>query len=213
MIAPSREAESVRVWDLAVRVFHWSLAAAFFVAYFTEDDLLAVHVWAGYAVGGLIAFRLVWGFVGTRHARFADFLFGPFAALRYLIDLPLGRSERHLGHSPAGAWMVYVLLAGCLLVVVTGLLAYGAEGKGPLAGIATSAPALDIAASARADEDEREENEGEEFFEEVHEVLSEIVMILVILHILGVILASVAHRENLTRAMWTGRKRPLSNSG
>ena len=76
----------VKVWDGFVRLFHWSLVIAFFVAYFTEpeDATLSVHVWAGYFVGGLIVLRVIWGFIGSRHARFSDFAFGPFRALAYL---------------------------------------------------------------------------------------------------------------------------------
>ena len=103
---PGRAPGTVHVWDRAVRVFHWTLAAAFFLAYFTEDDLLAIHVWTGYLIGGLIVLRLVWGLVGPRHARFSDFVTTPVTAWRYFIAMIPLRSRRHLGHSPAGGMMV-----------------------------------------------------------------------------------------------------------
>jgi cytochrome b len=209
---PHKAASEVRVWDPFVRCFHWSLIVAFFIAYFTEDELIALHVWAGYAVGGLVVLRILWGFVGTEHARFSDFLFGPFAALRYLRDLAGFRAPRHLGHSPAGGFMTYLLLAGCVLIVATGLLTYGARGHGPLGGYVENlapltAPA--VVSSARAEEGEgraRKDRPGR-FYKEVHEALANIVLALVFLHVGGVLLASLAHRENLVRAMVTGRKR------
>jgi cytochrome b len=209
-------AGDVRVWDPFVRFFHWSLAAAFFVAYFTEDEVMALHVWAGYAVGGLVLLRVLWGFVGTRHARFSDFLFGPFAALQYLRDLALFRAPRHIGHSPAGAFMVFLLLGACLLIVATGLLAYGAEGHGPLKGYVEAvepSPTIAVVSQARADTNERvrsgdsRKSRAGELYEDLHEVLANVGMTLVLLHIAGVLLASLVHRENLTRAMVTGRKR------
>jgi len=209
-------AAMVRVWDPFVRVFHWSLVVAYFVAFFTEDDLMTVHVWAGYVVGGLVLLRILWGFVGTKHARFSDFAYGPVAALRYLLALLTFRAERHIGHSPAGAAMVYALLVSLLLAVATGLLAYGAERKGPLAPLfAADAPAIVLMVpAARADDDddknERSERRKREdsFWEEVHEVFANLTLLLVLLHIGGVALASLVHRENLARSMITGRKRP-----
>lgn len=102
-------APAVRVWDPFVRAF-WSLVAAFFVAYFTEpeDAGFAVHVWAGYFIGGLIVLRVIWGFVGTEHARFRDFAFGPFRALAYLGDLARGaRSVISATARPAHGWSIH----------------------------------------------------------------------------------------------------------
>ncbi|MEE9479215.1 MAG: cytochrome b/b6 domain-containing protein, partial [Kiloniellales bacterium] len=98
----------VRVWDIFVRVSHWALAAGFFVAYFTEDNLLLLHVWAGYLVGVLVVLRLLWGVVGPKHARFTDFVCGPRRAAGYLLDLFRFRAPRYLGHSPAGGAMAVV---------------------------------------------------------------------------------------------------------
>ena len=97
----------VYIWDTFVRLFHWTLVVSFTVAYLTEDDLLTVHVWAGYVVGALIVARIVWGFVGSSRASFSDFLYKPTTTLRYVRGLVLFRGgERHLGHSPGGGYMV-----------------------------------------------------------------------------------------------------------
>ena len=214
-------AAEVQVWDLFVRVFHWTLMAAFLVAYFVEaeDSTLALHVWAGYAVGGLVVLRILWGFIGPKHARFRDFLFGPFTALRYLMGLFGGSTKRYLGHSPAGAWMVFVLLVGLAVTVVSGMAVYGEEeGRGPLAPL-FAAVEYDVSnaifgGSAHADEhgNDRDEETGREgnngeFFEELHDIFANLTLFLAILHVGGVGLASLAHRENLVRAMITGKKR------
>lgn len=178
----------VYVWDRFVRLFHWILVVAFTVAYLTEDDLLSVHVWAGYLVGGLIVARVIWGFVGPAHARFSDFVTTPAEALRYVRDLLLLRAERHLGHSPGGGAMVVVLLVMLAATVVTGLVVYGGDQQaGPLAGMFTK--------------------ETGEAMEEVHDVLANITLALVIAHVATVVFASFAHRENLVRSMLTGYKR------
>ncbi len=178
----------VYVWDRFVRLFHWILVVAFTVAYLTEDDLLSVHVWAGYLVGGLIVARVIWGFVGPAHARFSDFVTTQAEALRYVRDLLLLRAERHLGHSPGGGAMVVVLLVMLAATVVTGLVVYGGDQQaGPLAGMFTK--------------------ETGEAMEEVHDVLANITLALVIAHVATVVFASFAHRENLVRSMLTGYKR------
>lgn len=216
-------ARGVRVWDPLVRIFHWFLALSFFLAYFTEDDLLTLHVWAGYVAGALVVSRIIWGFVGPRHARFGDFLYGPVETWRYLIGLVTFRAKRYLGHSPAGGAMVLALLLGVAATVWTGLELYAVEeNAGPLA----RAPALGIDraklfsgmdAHADEDRDEREEEDGEregddgkdddELWEELHEAVANFVLVLVLLHVAGVLLASIVHKENLTRSMLTGYKR------
>ncbi|MGI9385150.1 MAG: cytochrome b/b6 domain-containing protein [Methyloligellaceae bacterium] len=214
---------TVRVWDPFVRAFHWTLVVAFFAAYVTDDDVLAVHVWAGYAVGGLVLLRVVWGFIGPRHARFSDFVFAPMTVWRYAIDLLQLRAERHLGHSPVGGAMVVALLVGLAATVWSGLETHAVENSaGPLAmpnqALRSASPAGPlIVTSARADDrhrdDDRRENdegdEGDDVWEELHEVLADLVFVLVILHIGGVALASIVHRENLVRSMITGDKRAL----
>jgi cytochrome b len=189
MLSPDpKAAPQVYVWDPLIRLFHWTLVVAFFIAYFTEDDLLTVHVWAGYVVGGLVMARVIWGFVGPKHARFSDFVYTPGEIFRYVRDLILFHAERHLGHSPGGGAMIVVLLLLLTATVVTGLVVYGGDQQaGPLAGLFTE--------------------EFGESFEEVHEVLANITLALVFAHVAAVILASFVFRENLVRAMVTGYKR------
>jgi cytochrome b len=180
-------AAQVPVWDRFVRVFHWSLVLAFTVAYLIEEPHI-VHVWAGYVIAGLIVARIVWGFAGSPHARFADFVYRPTTAFAYLRDLVRMRGKRYLGHSPAGGYMVLLLLVMLALTGIAGLIVYGGEeNAGPLAGMVSEATA--------------------EQFEEVHEVLANITLALIFVHIAAVIFASFAHRENLVRAMFTGKKR------
>lgn len=112
----------ILVWDIPTRVFHWLLAISFTGAYLTaeSESWRLVHVTLGYTFGGLILFRLAWGLIGTRHARFSDFSFGPRRVLAYLRSVLGGTPEHHVGHNPAGSWAVVALLALVALTAVTG---------------------------------------------------------------------------------------------
>ena len=176
------DSSRVRVWDLPVRVFHWALAASFAGAYVLAESerWRNVHVMLGYTVLGLVAFRLAWGMVGTRYARFGSFAFSPLAAVRHLREEVTGRGRRYLGHNPAGSWAVWGLLVLGAATGITGYLTFNEVG-------------------------------GSEAFEEVHEVLANAWLALVVLHVLGVIFSSVMQRESLVRAMWTGYKSGLAD--
>jgi cytochrome b len=181
--------EYVRVWDPFVRIFHWSVVLLFTVAYVTEDDLLSLHVWAGYLIGVLVALRFLWGFIGPRHARFSDFIASPPAVRSYLADLLRFRGRRHLGHSPAGGAMVIALMGMLLLIVLSGMALYAArDGAGPLAQFVPVNRSLSRSIKG------------------VHEILANVTVALIGLHILGVLLASLVHGENLIRSMINGRK-------
>jgi cytochrome b len=199
----------IRVWDPVVRIFHWSLVAAFTIAWLTgEEEDSRLHELAGYAVIGLVLIRVVWGFVGFR-----DFIYRPATVLAYARDMLAGKSKRYLGHNPLGGMMIIALLLSLLAASVSGLVLQGVkEGTGPFAAItastAVTAPA--VISRAVADDDDKENNggngEADETWKELHEFFANLSLLLVALHIAGVIVGSLVHRENLVRAMFTGRK-------
>ena len=172
---------TVKVWDPLVRIFHWSLAGLFLANFFTEEGEL-VHRGIGYVLLGLIAVRFVWGWVGTRHARFSDWVPGPRRLRDYLRDRLAGRSQRQLGHNPGAAVMILALLGGVLLVGLTGWM------------------------------QTTDAFFGAGWLEDVHEVLSYGVLALVGLHVLAAVGESVHYGENLVAAMIHGRKRALGRN-
>lgn len=192
-----KSSNEIKVWDPLVRIFHWSLVVTFFVAFLSGDEWENLHVAAGYGVAGLVVFRLIWGVIGTRHARFSDFVFSPATVIAYLKELATLRAKRYLGHNPAGGWMVVALLGSLALTTLTGMTAHG-----------TFKVATSLIPVAVADEDgeEGDEGEGDELFEEIHEFFAYLTLLLVALHVAGVVVSSLYHRENLVRAMLTGRK-------
>ena len=194
------EKKEVPVWDIAVRTFHWTLVAAFTVAYLTEDDFETLHVYAGYLVLGLICFRVFWGLIGTRHARFSDFVCGIKTIRQYLKSILAGNPRHYLGHNPAGGMMILVMLFSLLVLSYSGLKTYAEDGKGPLAHTEIS-----IVATAFAHEKHHRSAKGE-FWEEIHEFLANFTLLLIFIHLAGVVVSSVVHRENLVRAMVTGKK-------
>jgi len=204
----------IRVWDPLVRIFHWSLVLAFSVAYLSGDEESDLHIYSGYIVAGLIVFRLLWGFVGTRYARFSDFVCTPKNVLAYLKSMLAGNPKRYLGHNPAGGAMIIALLLSLIVVTYSGLKVYALEeGAGPLA---QSTIEMNIISTAHADDDDHDNSDGksgeedefwEDFWEEVHEASANFVLFLVFLHVAGVILAGRQHKENLVKAMISGNKR------
>ena len=187
------DASMMPVWDPLVRIVHWAVVLGFVVAYLTEDDLLTLHLWAGYAVGGLVGLRIVWGLIRTRHARFSDFLFSRREVMHNLKELAEFRPRRHLGHSPAGCVMIVLLLVSLLATVVSGIWVYAsASNAGPLAGIVASDPGG--------------------IWDVIHETFSNLTLLLASLHVVAVLLVSWLTRENLVKAMFTGVKRQLESS-
>lgn len=167
----------VRIWDLPTRVFHWSLALSFFGAYLLAESerVRHLHVMFGYTVIALVVFRLIWGFLGTRYARFRSFAFGPRAVVDHLKGLARRDVPGHTGHTPAGSWAIWLMLLLALVTAVSGYLYF---------------------------------NEiGGETMEELHEVAANAWLFVVFVHVAGVIVSSVAERQNLARAMVTGYKK------
>jgi cytochrome b len=173
----SPQAKTVRVWDPFVRIFHWSLVGLFAVAFVTGDETEWLHIRVGYAISGLVALRIMWGFVGIRHARFSDFVRSPRDTATYLSQAAQRKAPRHLGHNPAGGIMVVALL-----VMIAGIAATG---------FAMTTDAF----------------WGAEWVEDLHEGLVYTTIGLIVLHVAGVVISGLEHGENLVKAMITGRKR------
>ena len=169
--------QTVRVWDLFVRIFHWSLATSFVVAWFTSHSSEEVHHLAGYAAVALVTLRAIWGVVGTHYARFAQFARPPRTVLAYLSDITTGREARHIGHNPAGGAMILALLATMSLTALTGWMMT------------------------------TDQFWGVEWVTKAHDWIAHGLLLLVFGHLAGVLVASLRHRENLVRAMLTGWKR------
>ncbi len=192
--------EQVRVWDPFVRLFHWGVAGGFAISYLSGGEIEKPHVFMGYIIAALLLARWIWGVVGPRRARFTDFVYKPRTVLGYLRDLVTFRAKRHLGHSPAGGAMVVALMISLSATVGVGMTLYAVEsGKGPLSSVIAYDP---------PPETQPGEEEEDSALVELHEAVATITLWLVILHLGGVALASLVHRENLVRAMISGRKRP-----
>ena len=199
----------IRVWDLVVRFGHWLLVACFLTAWFTEGEPRWLHTSAGYGVAIVLAFRIPWGFLGTRHARFRDFLYPPRDVIAYLRGLLARRPKHFLGHNPAGGLMVVALMFALAGTAGTGMVFYDANsGKGPVATVRLWSAGLPTDGSVRHHRDKARAH----FWEEVHETFANATMLLVALHIAGVVVSSALHRENLVRAMITGRKQVPSQA-
>ena len=176
---PEKSAGSTYVWDLPTRLFHWALVACIAVAWWTGGTGEEIHEILGYTVAGLIVFRIFWGLTGTRYAKFTSFAYSPLRIYRYLVDLIAGRAKRHLGHNPAGGAMIFALILVLIALVSTGIMMHMLM----FFGLA--------------------------WVEKTHEYASDVLLIMISLHVLGVVVSSLAHRENLIAAMLTGYKKAL----
>lgn len=185
-----KDSTNIKVWDPLVRFFHWSLVVAFFMAYITEEELLSVHTWAGYLVLTLVFIRVIWGLIGTKYARFSDFIYRPATIIQFLKDTISLKAKRYIGHNPAGGAMVLMLLVSLMATAGTGIFLLGAEEQ--------SGPAAALFGQSRYF--------WAEILEEVHEFFANFTVLLVFVHIAGVVVESLIHGENLVSAMLTGFK-------
>ncbi|MCC6534894.1 MAG: cytochrome b/b6 domain-containing protein [Burkholderiales bacterium] len=185
------ETVSVAIWDLPVRIVHWALVVLIAASWVTSEiagEAMTYHLWCGYAVLTLVIFRIVWGFAGSAHARFSDFVYGPVAVARYVGGLLRLDAQRFRGHNPAGGWSVIALLLCLLVQALTGLFTNDEISvEGPLTG--------------------RVSAEASELLSTIHRWNFYVLMAFVCLHIAAVLFYWLVKRENLIGAMITGRKR------
>ena len=172
----------VLVWDLFVRIFHWSIVAGYVITMFLSEEGHTLHRWTGYAILTLIVLRIIWGFIGTPHARFRDFFPTPKRLLTYFSQLKKGKEPRYIGHNPAGAAMMIALILCMSACCVTGWM-----------------QGLDAFW-------------GEEWLQEIHEFFANSILALAGLHVLGAVIESFRHHENLVRSMITGYKRAAKDT-
>ena len=189
--------DTIKVWDIAVRVFHWSLVLFFFISYASED-LELVHEYSGYAVLFLVTFRIIWGVIGTKYARFSDFVKRPLVVISYLKTL--AHPKRYIGHNPAGGAMVILLLLSIALTGATGYKTMYPDSNL----LMLNSIDVSLVKNALADDDE---HEGDEFWEEIHEFFANATLFFIAVHVLGVLYSSFIHNENLIRSMVDGKKR------
>lgn len=179
--------ERIRVWDWGVRLGHWLLVVAFFTIYY-KSRKFPLHAYGGYLIFAIILWRFVWGFVGTKYARFSSFIYSPREILTYSVAaFRLGHAKEYLSHNPMGSIMVFVLLFGVLANCILGVLLYSAqELSGPLGELVPTV--------------------WEEWLEPAHTLLADTLVACIGLHVLGVLWATWWHRENYLKAMITGDK-------
>ncbi len=187
----------IPVWDPILRIFHWGLAGAFATAYIVGDDVMDVHTLAGYAVLLLVLARIPWGFIGGTHARFRDFVRPPSEVMAHVRGLLREQPEYQEGHNPLAGWIYVLMFISFIGLSVSGMATLGAEeSSGPLAGLMAGAS-----------------HDTAEAMEELHKFLADFSLGLVVVHLIGVLLGSLTQKENLVRAMITGRKHTTDREG
>jgi cytochrome b len=186
----NNDSTDIRVWDLPTRVFHWLLVSSFAGAWLTNElgpTYFTYHVWAGYFVVVLVSFRLLWGVLGTHHAKFANFIRHPKESFRYAAHLVKRKPLSYAGHNPLGAWMVLLLLGLMLIQAATGLFTNDEIfNVGPLYGYVSNDVSL--------------------WLTQLHKDLFNWILVAVGLHVAAVLLYVIFKKENLVKAMITGKK-------
>jgi len=191
-----QQTSGVTIWDLPTRIFHWLLVTSFIITWITFDDnrFLFAHVYAGYVFFSLLVFRFIWGLFGTKYAKFRAFAYDWHSVSDYAKGLLNGNAMRYLGHNPAGGWAIFLMLALGLIISISGLMVLGGEeGHGPLAGLVS----FEI---------------GSEYAHEIHEILAWVMLAVTCIHVIGVIVESLFHKDNLIWAMITGKKPHVDSS-
>jgi len=179
----AKAAGSAYVWDLPTRLFHWGLVSCVVAAWWTGGTGNAIHEILGYTIAGLVAFRVLWGFTGTTYAKFYSFIYSPLSIFRYIAGLFSGNAERYLGHNPAAGLMIFAIIALLITLTATGIMMRTVMFFGVT------------------------------WVEKTHGYAAAALLIMIMLHILGVVLSSLAHGENLVVAMLTGYKKRLQTKG
>lgn len=190
----------VKVWDVFVRFFHWSLVIAYVGLFITgENEIMTPHSYLGYFVFIMLTLRIIWGFAGSEYARFNSFTYSIRETASYAWSLVRGKPKHYTGHNPLGALMVFSLISLLLLQCITGTIAFGGSGEGPLAFLAPD--------TINATFSPYEAEHWTDTVGSVHGILFNLSLVLIGLHILGSIISSLLHRENLIMAMIHGRKK------
>ncbi|MDR3371904.1 cytochrome b/b6 domain-containing protein [Rhodoferax sp.] len=171
------EEKTIPVWDSFVRVFHWSLVICIGTAWLSSNDAATLHTVVGYIAGGLVIGRVIWGFVGSKYARFSQFVRSPRIVIRYMKSIVSRREVRYLGHNPAGGAMIIALILAVFATCISGWMLTTDAFWGVL------------------------------WVQEVHGFAARGILLMVLFHVIGVLVASVRHRENLALAMFSGHKR------
>ena len=177
---PVRSDKTVKVWDPLVRIFHWTVVVGVLANGFVLASGKAPHRYIGYIVAAALAVRIAWGFVGSVHARYSDFVAPPRVVLRHLGAVLARRDRRYVGHNPAGGAMILALISLLALTCLTGWM----QGLDAFWGV--------------------------EWVQDAHSICANVVLAMAAVHVLAAVAESFAHRENLVLAMITGRKRRAS---
>lgn len=190
MTKPDTSLISAPVWDIFVRCFHWSLVALFVTAVISGEvggNAIVWHMRCGYAILTLVTFRLIWGFVGGEYARFTSFLTGPGKTIAFAKSM-LGKGHDYVvGHNPLGGWMVLALLLTLATQATLGLFTNDEIATtGPLAQYVSEATSIRVTG--------------------IHHILGKVLLVFVFLHVAAVLFHLFVKKENLIRAMFTGKK-------